>query len=158
VARRREEKKSRTARRGRGDEDGLLQQPNDSRRYVCLAWQAACAARAATTPAHSETRSDAKHDSPSGGVEGTGRGAGFLSEIMSDVSLTPDERWLMIEALFVHDASAPSFPANNAPEQIAAAGRVLTPRRKPRERLPTEVGSGATLGAGLNGASVARAR
>jgi hypothetical protein len=46
----------------------------------------------------------------------------FLSEIVGDASLTPAEKSLMIEALFVHDASEPSPPGSGAQGPIAARG------------------------------------
>jgi hypothetical protein len=49
---------------------------------------------------------------------------GFLSEVTGDVSLTPVERLLMIEALFVHDASEPSPQDRRAG---AGDGRALRP-------------------------------
>ena len=97
-------------------------------------------------------------ESTARGVGGIEQGAGLLSAITGDASLTPDERWLMIEAMFVHDASCPSLPAGYAPEKMAAAGRALTPRWKPHEERPSEVVSDATLGTGLNAPPVARAR
>jgi hypothetical protein len=49
----------------------------------------------------------------------------LLSDILGDVSLTPAEQSLMIEALFVHDASEPSSPgpARAGPDR----GRGLRP-------------------------------
>ena len=110
------------------------------------------------TSAHSETRRDPKCESTARGLGGAEHGAGLLSGITDDANLTPDERWLMIEALFVQDAAGPSLPASYAPENMAAAWRALAPRRKRHEGLPAEVVSDAALGAGLDGAPVARAR
>ena len=44
----------------------------------------------------------------------------FLSAITTNASLTPAEKLLMIEALFVHDAPAPSPPSQCALGQTAA--------------------------------------
>jgi hypothetical protein len=75
----------------------------------------------------------------------------LLSGIVGDAGLTPAEKSLMIEALFVHDAPETSLPGSGAGEQTAAARRALARRRRARERVRTGLKWGATLGAGLVG-------
>ncbi len=80
-----------------------------------------------------------------------------LSGVVGDAGLTPAERSLMIEALFVHDAPEPALPGSGAREQAAAARRALA-RRRARERVRTGLKWGAALGAGLVGVLVGRSR
>ena len=82
----------------------------------------------------------------------------FLSEIVGDAGLTPAEKSLMIEALFVHDASEASLPGSGAQEQTASAPRVLVRGRRAHERVRTGLTWGAALGAGLVGVLVGRSR
>jgi hypothetical protein len=84
----------------------------------------------------------------------------FLSGIVGDASLTPAEKSLMIEALFVHDAPEPPLrlPGSGAREQTAPAQRALARRRRARERVRAGLTWGATLGAGLVGVLVGRSR
>ncbi len=85
------------------------------------------------------------------------RGPEFLAEIMGDDGLTSDEQWLMIEALFVHDASAPPPAVGSAPEPVAAERRARTRRRRSREALPIEI-SDTTFGSGHDGTPVTQPR
>ena len=82
----------------------------------------------------------------------------LLSGIVGDAGLTPAEKSLMIEALFVHDAPEPSLPGSGAREQTALAPRVLVRRPRAHERVRTGLTWGATLGAGLVGVLAGRSR
>jgi hypothetical protein len=48
-------------------------------------------------------------------------GPSLFSEIVGDDTLTRDEKLLMVEALFVHDAAAPPAQRSGAPERTNAA-------------------------------------
>jgi hypothetical protein len=72
-------------------------------------------ARAATAEVH-----PAQVTGPGGEPCEVQRVPNALAEILGDVSLTPAEKSLMIEALFVHDASERSPPSQRALEQRQA--------------------------------------
>ncbi len=73
------------------------------------------------TSTHSKARVHAEYESITRPSEPR---AGALSEIMRDASLSPDETWLMIEALFVHDASElPPLAAGDAVTPAIARAR-----------------------------------
>jgi hypothetical protein len=57
---------------------------------------------------------------PAWALEVPGTEPNLLSDIVGNASLTPAEKSLMIEALFVHDASEPSPPSHRALEQTQA--------------------------------------
>jgi hypothetical protein len=57
---------------------------------------------------------------PAEALEVSGTEPNLLLDILEDVSLTPAEKSLMIEALFVHDAAEPSAPSQRALEQTQA--------------------------------------
>ena len=63
-------------------------------------------------------------------------GPSVFSEIMGDDTLARDEKLLMFEALFVHDAPAPA-QSSGAPERTTAARPELGSQRRTYDRLRT---------------------
>ena len=65
-----------------------------------------------------------------------------FSEIMRDDTLTPQERLLLVEGLFVHDAVGQSGDERAAVERVARAPRIA-PRAGSTRATPREKASGS---------------